>query len=148
MQLIAGIRTRVSAFLSSRRSSASKRNLEHQVKQFMEIADGHKEAGLPAGHPYYQKLLVKVNALIEQFLVNQKSLGFDATYDDVAMGMPKLRELNQLANPSQAGQSKAIQIASASAVGFAIAYVFGATVLALGHNWYLILTHYVTTHFS
>jgi len=110
-----------------------RRTLSSNLAEVIDKMEGHKAVDLPAGHEYYKLLLKQANAVIGTYCNR-----YQISYDDVAVGVPKVRELRTLAD----GVPESGRIAS---VGFiAIIGSVAATVLAAGcHNLYLYLTHWV-----
>lgn len=137
MQLVKDIRGCISTFINKQKLSSAKRTLESQLKTTLDLMDGHKEMGLPAGSNEYKFLLGMANQKIDTFVTEHNS-----SREAVLVGVPKLRELQSLASSQPAG-NKYVPIAVASMFALSLAYMYGVTIVAIGHDWYRLLTHWV-----
>lgn len=137
MRFIKDIRARVSGFVAEQKLSSAKRTLEHQLKSILDLMDGHKEMGVPAGNNEYKLLLNLANDKINAFVAE-----YNSSREAVLIGVPKLRELQAMAS-SQRANNKYAPMAVAGVLALTAVYIYGVTIMAIGHDWYLFLTHWV-----
>jgi len=113
--------------------SWDKRGLESTLAQNITLMEGHKAADLPIGHGYYQVLATRSRLAIQHFCEK-----YQVPYDDVVVGVPQLKELEHMAD----GKSQPNKIVPVG-IGIVMAIVAGTVTLAMCHNLYVYLTHWV-----
>lgn len=95
---MANIIERGSKWIRKRRLDMEKHGLERRLAKIVDLVEGHKAASLPPGHVYYQRLLSEARGSIASFQSGAKELGFTApSYEEIAMGIPSLKEIEDLA---------------------------------------------------
>ncbi len=121
------------AWLADAKHDWDNRSLSNYLAGIIDKMEGHKAVDLPAGHEYYKILLKQANSAIGTYCQR-----YQLSYDDVAVGVPKLRELKTLAEGEpQSGKPVAVGIT-------AIIGCVAATILAAGcHNLNVFLTSFV-----
>lgn len=133
-------RGKVTGFIAKQRLAFATRRLEHEMVEIVNLVEGHKAVDLPPGHVYYQLLLKRAKHAISQYQTAVGQLGFPMpTYHDVAMGMPALKEIEDLASAA-GGQGMVKQVATALplvAVVLGLSGTFVFTVCQVMH-YYLI----------
>lgn len=115
--------------------SFAKRSLESRLAQNINLMEGHKAAGLPAGHDYYGLLFRDSSQAIQDFCVKH-----DGSYAKIAMGVPQLEELKHMTD-NRGGEFSGRIVGIG--VGIILSLVIGTISLAMCHNLYVYLTHWV-----
>lgn len=142
MGIFKGAKQSITRLISSQKRLLAERTLASKLKKIVDIVDGHKDQGLPAGHTYYVVLWTRAKDLIDQFCSE-----YGTTFDQVAIGSPRLKEVQEMANGSS---SRTVQIGGTVglvAVASGIVGIVLTCALALYHNVYLILTYWANVHF-
>jgi hypothetical protein len=135
---------RTKKFINKQRVAFAKKTLEGNLREIVDLTQGHKATGLPPGHEYYQRLQNRSLDSIMNYQKRCEELGTLApTREEIAVGVPMLTELNNLASGCDTKAQKTGEL-----VGKLIAATFfGGTVLtmvlAIWHDLYLMLTHWV-----
>lgn len=110
-----------------------RRALEGKLALSINTMEGHKAAGLPTGHLYYQLLWENSRDSITEFCKK-----YGTSFAKVAMGVPMLREMENLAKKN-GEPSRILPIG----IGIVLAAISGTVVLAMCHNLYAYLIHWV-----
>lgn len=115
-----------------------RRQLERDLSKIVDLANGHKESGLPAGNELYKKLLAKAQGEIRAY-----SESFGVSISEICMGIPAIRDLESLANGENTGT---IQKVLSGFVGVLVLSILVTAFVALNHDLYVLLTHWANNH--
>lgn len=138
----------VFTFMKQMRLDLAKRKLEGELTRLINLMEGHKAVSLPAGHLYYRMLEARAQKAIVDYQDYATKLGFPvADYNDIALGAPMLRELEQMSSGTT-GDSAVPKVVGAAVVGTFIVGTAGTLILAVWHNMFLWATHYANIHWG
>lgn len=143
MKFITDLHAKVSGFVNEQRSGCLKRSLESDIAAIISIVEGHKAAGLPSGHLYYQELWLKVCAKITEYQAACAQINVEfCTRDQIMATVPPLRELSNLADGVQP-VNPIFPIGIAVVMGGAVLTIL----LAAYHDLYLALTWFANVRY-
>lgn len=120
----------------------AKRACQSELAQIIELMEGHKAAGAPAGDEMYRRLDDRATKCIINLQRESNKLGFPVLcQEDVLVGVPTLRTLRQLAGGRGTKTSP-----FAIGVSALIAGTTATVAFALERNLYIWLTSFHWLH--
>ena|SRR5208337_5531912 len=113
--------------------SWAKYQLEQTISRGIQLMEGHKQANLPTGHKFYKILYGDINMSIQRYCEQ-----FNIPIDGFSAGVPKLRELQALADGEATSVPNVVYPIAVFVLG-----ILTTVYLAGCHDLYAYLTHWV-----
>lgn len=117
-----------SATINKIKVSVAKRELENELAKTIRLVESHKAVGLPAGHEHYKALRDRAINSIANYQQEVHNLeGKDVSYESIAVGIPALKEIEDMALPSTLpGKTVGLALASSFALTILVAILSAA----------------------
>ena len=113
--------------------SWDKHQLQQTISRGILLMEGHKQANLPTGHNLYKIIYGDINMAMQRYCKE-----YDVQLEAFSAGVPKLRELQALADGETTGMPAAAYPIAAFVLGIMVTiYLAGC------HDLYMYLTHWV-----